>query len=158
MRPSQLAWQISGDGSRGRAHVHERALITGGALCRRFAFERREQLEQVVFVARAFAGIARGVNAGRAFECIDFEPRIVGDGRQAGHLRGVPGFQNGVLDERQPGSSTLTDVNCDCGRTSNAGGGNSSRSSFNLPALPVAITRRMRPQSALSASSWRASS
>ena len=44
------------------------------------------------------AGIARGVDAGGTVEGIDFQPGIVGNGRQASKLRGVARFQQRVLD------------------------------------------------------------
>src|SRR5690606_29111004 len=86
----------------GVAYQRQGADELGAALGVRYVLQDVHQLGVVRRIALA-VGIARRVDARRAAEMIDRKAGIVGQGRQAGHPRGVTGFEDGVLDERQAG-------------------------------------------------------
>lgn len=65
-----------------------------------------QQLASIVGVSGIGTGESRGVHSGSATECIDFQPRVVGNRRQAGCIANGSSFQSrvaqqcvGVLDD-----------------------------------------------------------
>ncbi len=86
----------------GVAYQRQGADELGTALGVRYVLQDVQQLGVVRRIALA-VGIARRVDARRAAEMIDRKAGIVGQGRQAGHPRGVAGLEDSVLDERQTG-------------------------------------------------------
>ena len=94
----------------GMAQIDQHALEARGALGFGDIREIREQFEQIGLVRSARTGIAGRVDAGRAAQCIDLQPRVVGDGRQSAVTRRVARLEDGVLDEGQAGLLGLGDA------------------------------------------------
>ena len=85
------------------AEVDERTDEDSGALRRGNARERFQKLGDVVRVAGAFAGIARRANARCTVQCIDDDPRVVGNRGQPGCSTGGARLDERILDEREAG-------------------------------------------------------
>ena len=58
-----------------------------------------EQLGDVVGIARALTGKPRGIDAGRTIQCVDFDARIVRDGRATSLLGRIAGLQDCILNK-----------------------------------------------------------
>ena len=86
----------------GMPHQRQGADELGAALAVRHRFKHVQQLGIVGGIALA-VGIASRVDARRATEGVYRQSRVVGQRWQAGHLRGVAGLENGILDKRQAG-------------------------------------------------------
>jgi len=80
----------------------EDAHVARGPALERDARELAHELLVVVRVGRVRTGIAPRSDARAAIEGVDLEPRIVGEGRQAGRPRGEAGLDPGVGLEGEP--------------------------------------------------------
>jgi len=88
-------------GHRSRERECQDADVAGAAPCRGQAFEGAEELRVVLRIGRGFACVPPRPDAGSAIERVDLEPRVVGEGRQAGGAGGEAGLDPGVRLERE---------------------------------------------------------
>ena len=84
-------------------HVDQHAVELRGTLFVRNVFQGHKQLFQVLLVGGVRPGIAGGVNPRRTAQKIHGQTGIIGNRGQAGYLRRMARFQNGVFDKRQAG-------------------------------------------------------
>jgi hypothetical protein len=88
----------------GRRRIRDReaehAHVPGAASRRRQARELRQQLRVVLGIGGVRAGKAAGPDPGPAIEGVDLDPRVVGQGRQAGRASREAGLDPGVRLER----------------------------------------------------------
>lgn len=90
-----------GGGVVGVAQVNHDALVARAALVFGDVGELLQEFFVVLRIGGARPGVARGIDAGRAVEGVDFQAGVVGERGQAGVLRGVARLEEGVFDEAQ---------------------------------------------------------
>ncbi len=83
----------------GMTQVDHHADEAGAATVVVDAVQRLEQARHVVGVADPLAGIAGRAHPRRTVQRLDLQPRVVGDGGQAGAGGGGAGLLQGILDE-----------------------------------------------------------
>ncbi len=87
-------------------HVDDDSPVTRAALCLRYLGQFFHQQGVILIIIGIGSGEPRGIYPGCAIQCIDLDPGVIGQRRQAGVGGGIARLDDRILDKVVPVSAT----------------------------------------------------